>query len=116
MLMKYEKAQKGPYVVFRILEDINLNSDITPLTILVEQNLQMGKKHIAFTFGQNSFLYTRHIAVLVKCLEMLREESGSLAIVHPNRDIMDVLALIDPEHLIVKAETEDDLVSVLSSK
>jgi hypothetical protein len=114
--MRYDKAQRGQYVIIRILDDINLNSDIEPLTTVVERNILAGRKHLAFAFGDDSFLYTRHIAVLIKCLEMLREEGGSLAVVHPNRDIIDVLALIDPEQLIIKVEMEEELESVLTSK
>ena len=110
--MKFETFQKGRRLVVRILEDINLNTELTGLITMVERSIALGNKDIAFSFGDGSFLYTRHIATLVKCFEMLRDKGGTLAIIHPNRDIIDILALIDPEQMILKADSEAELDSV----
>ena len=115
-IMKFETIQKGRCVIVRVLEDINLNTDLNSLITVVERGIASGNKDIAFSFGEGSFLYTRHIATLVKCFEILRDKGGTLAVIHPNRDIIDILALIDPEQMIVKADSEEELESVCQQK
>jgi hypothetical protein len=115
-IMKSETLQKGRCVIVRILEDVNLNTDLNSLLTVVERSIVAGNKHIAFSFGEGSFLYTRHIATLVKCFEKLRDSGGTLAVIHPNRDIIDILALIDPEQMIIKADSEEELDTICAQK
>jgi hypothetical protein len=110
-----EVVQKGRYQLLRISEDVRLNSDISPVYGIVEQLVADGKLHIAFSFTPQSFLYTRHIAVLIKCLELVRDGHGSIAIVRPNEDIREVLSLIDQESMILQVESEETLLSSTSA-
>jgi anti-anti-sigma regulatory factor len=105
------KRKSGDYTVAEIVDTVTLSSDISGLYEFVERSLEQGARHIAVRFTEESFLYTPHIAVLVKCLESVREAGGSLAVVKPNRDVKDVLFLIDQERLIRMVDHEDMLAS-----
>jgi hypothetical protein len=108
--MVFESMQKGPYELIRILDDLNLNSDLSRLQSIVERNIAQGRSRIALSFTQNSFLYTHHIAVLIKCLELIKDAAGEMAVVQPNADILDVLSLIDPDGLIKRLASDEDLL------
>ena len=108
-MMKLQTTHRGSFLAIRLLGEVTLNTETGPLVQAVEQALAAGRTSVAITFGENSFLYTRHIASLIRCLELIREQDGSLAVINPNQDIRDVLALIDPEGMIVRADSEEAL-------
>jgi len=114
--MNFKTDIRGDFLVISAVGDINLNSDVSKLYLLVESGLAQGKKDIALSFTAESFLYTRHIAVLVRALELIKDRGGSLTIINPNKDIADVLFLIDPDSLIRQAESEEALLALPASR
>lgn len=54
---------------------------------------------------------SRSIAVLIACLEMIKDAGGHLAIVEANSDILDILTVIDFDRMIRIAASEEELVS-----
>ena len=96
------------YLVFRIQEDVGLHSDLSELKQQIDHKLSTGTQHIVIAFTPNSYLYTRSIAVLISCLESIKDHNGSLAIMEANNDILDILSIIDFDKMIkiVKSESE----------
>jgi anti-anti-sigma factor len=107
--MKCDIYKKGGYLVFRLKEDIGLNSDLTPFKTLVEQHLAEGVRNIALAFTSESYLYTKAIAVLIACSEMVKDAGGHLAFVEANKDILDILSVIDFDKMIKIFNSEEEL-------
>ena len=108
--MLIEAGDKGSYKVLRIKEDLSVNSDLTELRSIVNDYIAKGSKDFAFSFTKNSFLYTRSIAVLITCSELIKENNGRIAIIEANDDILDLLNLIDFDSMIKVYPNEEDLV------
>jgi anti-anti-sigma regulatory factor len=71
----------------------------------------MGARAIAIAFTQASYLYTKSIAALIACSEMIKDVGGHLAIIEANRDILDILAVIDFDKMILIVDSEPDLAA-----
>jgi len=106
--MRIDIYQKNIYHIFRIQEDVGLHSDLSELKQQIDRKLLEGARHIVVSFTKNSYLYTRSIAVLIACLESIKDHDGSLAIMEANKDIFDILSVIDFDKMIkiVKSESE----------
>ncbi|HUI90647.1 MAG TPA: STAS domain-containing protein [Chitinivibrionales bacterium] len=109
--MKLEVYKKNGYLVIRLKEDVGLNSDLTGLKSVIEQRLAQGARLIAIAFTPSSYLYTKSISVLIACSELIKDAGGRLAIVEANRDILDILSVIDFDKVIKIFADENDLVS-----
>jgi anti-anti-sigma factor len=108
--MELDIYKKNGYLVFRLKEDVGLNSDLAGLKAVIEHHLAKGARAIAIAFTQSSYLYTRSIAVLIACSEMIKDVGGHLAIIEANRDILDILSVIDFDKVIKIVAAENDLV------
>jgi anti-anti-sigma factor len=109
MALQIESYQKGEYRIFRILEDVGLSTDLYDLKNIIEQHLAAGGKNIAISFTQNSYLYTKSIAVLIACSETIKDAGGHLAIIEANSDILDILSVIDFDKVIKIFKTEVEI-------
>lgn len=107
--MHIEISDYSAVKVLQVSEDLDINSDITELRFVVEQQLQLGNLHFAFSFTKNSYLYTRSIAILISCAEMIKEQHGTLAIVNANEDILDLINLIDFDKVINVCNSLEEL-------
>lgn len=107
--MDIETDTRGRYQLFRVKEDLTVSSDISPLLALVKQKLNEGRIHIALWFTSQSFLYSKNIAVLVQCVEMIKDRHGELAVVKPNEDVMCALRLIGFDTMARICTSEDEL-------
>ena len=107
--MLVESTAVHGFQVLRIKDDLSVNSDISEIKPIVHEYLQQGITKIALAFSRDSYLYTRSIAVLVQCLEMINERKGVLAIFQPNEDILDMLAAISFDTRVLIALSENDL-------
>ena len=113
--MELEIYKKNGYLIFRLKEDIGLSSDLTGLKAVIEQHLAKGARAIAIAFTPSSYLYTKSIAVLIACSEMIKDAGGHLAIIEANRDILDILSVIDFDKVIKIVAEENDLIPDLVS-
>jgi hypothetical protein len=109
--MKCDVYSKNGYHVFRIKEDVGLNSDLNELKLLIEHQIAKGARDIAIAFTPHSYLYTKSIAVLIGCSEMIKDAGGHLAIIEANRDILDILSVIDFDKMIKISDSEDNLTA-----
>ncbi len=108
--MQIEIYRKGIFQVLRLKEDIGLNTDMYDLKAVIEAQISQNICHIAIAFTQDSYLYTKSIAVLISCSELIKDVGGSLAIIEANRDIIDILSVIDFDKLIKMYKNEEDLI------
>ena len=107
--MNIETYQRDDYWVFKFREDLGLGSDLSVLKRMFEEKINMGAYKIALAFTKGSYLYTRSIATLVVCFEMIQERGGQLALINPNKSIRDILAIIDFPKLIRVCRNEEEL-------
>jgi anti-anti-sigma factor len=107
--MKIVSTYRRGYQILKIDENLTLNSDITDLRTIVEDYVQKGPINIALEFTKDSYLYTKSIAVLVQCLETIQEHGGRMAVIAPNRDIVDVLETIGFINLVKIYGSEEDV-------
>ena len=108
--LEIDVYKKNGYLVFRFKEDVGLSSDLSGLKAVIEHHLAKGARSIAIAFTQSSYLYTKSIAVLIACSEMIKDAGGHLAIIEANRDILDILSVIDFDKVIKIVAAENDLV------
>jgi hypothetical protein len=101
--------KKGKYQLLRIVDDVGLNTDLSELKSAIEDQLSHGETMIAVAFTPQSYLYTKSIAVLISCSEIIKEAGGHLAIVEANRDILDIFSVIDFDKMIKICKNEEDL-------
>jgi hypothetical protein len=109
--MKIDIYQKASYLVLRLKEDVGLNSDLGELKSCIEQQLSKGATYIAIAFTPQSYLYTKSIAVLISCSEIIKDAGGHLAIIEANGDILDILSVIDFDKMISLFKTEEELLT-----
>jgi hypothetical protein len=103
--------KKGNYQVLRIKDDVGLNTDLGELKSAIETQLSQGVSNIALAFTPQSYLYTKSIAVLISCSELIKDAGGHLAILEANRDILDILSVIDFDKMIVLYNSEADMMT-----
>jgi anti-anti-sigma factor len=108
--MDIDIYKKGNYQLLRLKEDVGLNTDLSELKAVIEQQLSQGVSNIAVAFTQQSYLYTKSIAVLISCSEIIKDAGGHLAIIEANKDILDILSVIDFDKVIKMYESEADLL------
>jgi anti-anti-sigma regulatory factor len=113
--MEMEIYKKGTYTVLRIKEDVGLHTDLGVLKSVIEKQVAKGEQNIAVAFTQQSYLYTKSIAVLISCSEIIKDANGHLAILEANNDILDIMAVIDFDKMIILYKSEEDLVAGITS-
>jgi anti-anti-sigma factor len=97
------------YQVFKIKEDLALGADFGALTDLVERAIKKGRVKVALHFTPRSYLYTPTVARLVEYYQLLQQHGGSLCIVRPNDEIVEVLEVIGLTKLVRIVSSEEEL-------
>jgi anti-anti-sigma regulatory factor len=92
--MLIESTKRNGFQILRVNDPVNLRSDLGDLRKAVEEYVGQGVVNIALAFSKDSYFYTKHISILVQCLEMLKDANGTLAMIDPNEEILDVLRTI----------------------
>lgn len=107
--MKINISQRGTYQVLQIEEELNVISDLTELRFLIKGYLNQGKKHIAVSFVNASYIYSGAIAVLIDCFKLIKEDNGDLCLVESNPDIHKILQTLHLDQFIRMHHSVDDL-------
>jgi anti-anti-sigma regulatory factor len=107
--MNIQTCTKGHFWVFRFIEDVGLTSDLSVLSHMTEEKIKEGITSIAIAFTKESYLYTRSIATLIFCFELIKERGGRLALVEPNKSITDILRIIDLQKFVLVCMSEEEL-------
>jgi anti-anti-sigma factor len=107
--MKIEISQRGTYQVLQIEEELNVISDLTELRFLIRGYLNQGKKHIAVSFVNASYIYSGAIAILIDCFKLIKEEGGDLCIIESNPELRTILQTLHLDQIIKMHKSLDDL-------
>jgi anti-anti-sigma factor len=107
--MKIDISKRGTYQVLHIEEELNVISDLTELRFLIKGYLNQGKKHIAVSFVNASYIYSGAIAVLIDCFKLIREDDGDLCIVESNPEIHTILKTLHLDQFMKMYLSLDDL-------
>lgn len=106
--MLIETSWKDDYCVVRVRDNVTLHSDLSRLKEIIAEKTDQGTTHIALRFTDSSYFYTKQIATLVFCLEKIREVNGTLALIAPNENILDVLKTVGFMDFARVYDSEDD--------
>jgi anti-anti-sigma factor len=107
--MDIKKDKKNGYVILKVVEDLNIRSNIGELKDTVLEQVDKGNTFIALSFTPNSFLNSSGVSVCVVCVKHIRDAKGKLAIIRPNKQIKDILAITGITELVDVVNSEDDL-------
>ena len=107
--MLIETYSKHNYQIFKFAEDLGVAKDLAELKGIVKGYLDKDIVNIALWFTQDSFLYTTSIGILNQIIQMTTAKNGSLTIIKPNANIIDVLQIVGLIKLVRTIRSEDDL-------
>lgn len=97
------------YRLFSINENLGAGSDISELHNLVQGALDDGHRRIALSFRPDSYLSSRVIATIVRCLASIQEADGEIALVLPSRQLQECIELIGFTELVRSVSATDQL-------
>jgi anti-anti-sigma factor len=92
-----------------VSDPIAAHSNMVDLRNAVERTLANGQTKIIFRFTEDSYLHTQTIAILVQCIDMIRQAGGTVGICNPNEDIADVLHTISLDSIATIYPSESDI-------
>ncbi len=107
--MNIETTDLHGYRLFSINENLGANSDIAELHNLVQSALDEKCRKIALSFRPDSYLSSRVIATIVRCLACVREDGGEIALVLPSRQLQECIELIGFTELVRSVWSVDEL-------
>jgi anti-anti-sigma factor len=107
--MAIESTTSNGYHVFRIRDDLGLQSNIAELEDLITAILEADDLPVAVSFTENSHLFSSTIAVLIRCVSLVEDKGQKLTLVVPNESIMSSLMVLGLKDLVVVCRSEDEL-------
>ena len=107
--MKIQVYSRGVWRILKIEEDLKVVAELSELRFLVEGYVNVGKRHIAVSFTNASYIYSGALAVLIECYRKIKEGRGELCILEPNDDIRGVVHRLGVDRLIKMYESEEQL-------
>jgi hypothetical protein len=108
--MIIEVTHRDPFAIFRVKEVLDTNSNLNGLYMLIKEHIKKDYKHFAVGFSKNSFFYSKAIAGIIICIELIKNSGGSFTIIEANHEITDVVASIDNDGFIATFQTEEELI------
>jgi anti-anti-sigma factor len=112
--MLIESSKRGSYHLLQINDDLNLYSNVSILKDLVQKSIAAGEKNIALRFSSDSYFSSQTVAVLVYCIEVIKECGGQIAFIAPNHNLLHLMAVIDIDSFIQIAQSEADIVALVA--
>ncbi|MBD3345667.1 MAG: STAS domain-containing protein [Chitinivibrionales bacterium] len=109
--MDVQRKKVGRYIVLSVVDDIGLNSNLSGLYRIFEENVKKGEINIALSFTSTSYLYSNSVGVLIQCYEMLKEKGGKLVLFDPNESIMDIFRMLNIVDKVLIVKSENDLLN-----
>jgi anti-anti-sigma regulatory factor len=108
--MIIEVIHRDPYVIFRIKEVLDTNSNLSELHALIKEYLKRNNRYFAIGFSKNSFFYSKTIATMISIVELIKNSNGTISIIEANHDILELVSTIDSEGFISIFQTEEELL------
>lgn len=110
--MKINIGTKGAYQIIRIEEELAIISDLSELRYLICGYLNQGKRFIAVSFTNVSYIYSGAIAVLIDCYKMLIKDNGELCIIESHPEILTIFGYLNLDKIIPYYVSVEDLPQI----
>jgi anti-anti-sigma factor len=107
--MKIDISQKGIFQILRIEEDLDIVSDLSELRFLIIGYINQGKRYIAISFVNASYIYSGAITVLIECYKKLKNVNGELCLLEPHSAVLNVFHYLNLDQLIPIYTSIDEL-------
>ena len=107
--MKIDIIPKGMYQVLRIEEEMSVITDLSELRYLIEGYLRQGKRHIAVSFTNASYIYSGAIAVLIDCYRKIKAGKGDLCIIEPHPETLKIFHYLNIDKFISIYSSESQI-------
>jgi len=98
--------------ILRIDERVGITTDIFDLRRALADAYEHGHLHVAVSFDADSFLSSRTLALLIETAEKATARGGSLTVIAPNTQILEVLAIFDLEWTLRTVKSESELLAL----
>ena len=108
--MRFECCVKNGCGVVRVLDNVRVDTDLTPLLDHVKDCLAQGATSIALCFGPYSFFCSLSLGVLVRAVQLAQESGAKVCLVRPNESLKSVLQTTALIEFFETAESEEELV------
>lgn len=112
--MKINISTKGAYQIIRIEDELQIISDLSELRYLICGYLSRGKRYIAISFTNVSYIYSGAIAVLIDCYKLITKDHGELCIIESHTEILTVFKYLNLDKIIPYYMSVDDLPEIRS--
>jgi anti-anti-sigma factor len=76
---------------------------------LIHSHVDESVINLALSFTKDSYFYSRTIAILTQFLGNIKEHGGSFSIIHPNKNMLEMIELVGLGKLIETYTSEDSL-------
>lgn len=108
--MKIETYEHGKYQILKVKDNEDHGiKDLSELKDLVIGYLNRGKKFIAVSFTDATYIYSGAIQVLITAHKMIDAQEGELCIVEPDPALFDILEDLNIGRVINIYVSEDYL-------
>ena len=81
----------------------------------VGERIEQGRRKVVIDLSGAGFIDSTGIGVLVGALKKLRETGGSLAVVCPDEDMLNIFEVVGLENVIPLHPSRDDAVSAIAA-
>lgn len=109
--MNIEAEKFRNYLVVRIKDDLNFDTNIVELRQVIEDSLEH-EKNFAISLTKNSFLSSMTIGIILQCYGMIHERGGKMAFIHPNEGDSDLLETLSFTCIIETYRSEEEFFKV----
>ena len=114
--MRIEISQRGTYQILRIEEDFNIISDLSELRFLIQGYIHQGKRYVAVSFTNASYIYSGAIAVLIDCFKQLKKDNGELCLLESHTEILSIFRFLKLDQVIPIYSSIDELPTSTESE
>jgi hypothetical protein len=104
-------CSKNGYTILCVLERIGALSSAAELKPHLEEAMRVGRKHIALEFTRDSVLLSRFFPLLRECAVRVSATGGSLSIIAPNGQILEMLRVFGGDEALSVVSSEEELFS-----
>jgi anti-anti-sigma factor len=91
MRMLIESIVKKDYLLIKVQQEADGDTDFDQLRKVMTEYIEKGSTKIALSLAINAYPYSKLISALVHCNRLIEKVGGTLAVVQPNQDFLDVL-------------------------
>ncbi len=110
--MKLNISIKGAYQIIRIEDELQIIADLSELKYLICGYLNQGKRFIAVSFTNVSYIYSGAIAVLVDCYKILIKDNGELCIIESHPEILTIFSYLNLDKIIPYYDSVENLPEI----